>query len=144
MLSRQYFFCTFLVTLAASSIPARAEEKSPQRLNSTLKVQFLDGATVSSKVGRFPLTLTFLNPTENEQTFTNAEYQFVLLDHEGVDTKIGVIATTELRTITLKNRTDSDRPNVSVPAGKLKVGEEYYLVATLRNLTGLVKFIAKE
>ena len=49
----------------------------------------------------------------------------------------------EARAIVLKGRSTTDTPPVFVMQGKIKAGEEYFLIVTVRDLIGHVKFTAK-
>ena len=49
-----------------------------------------------------------------------------------------------MRTITLKGATTTDKPGLTINDGKLKEGEQYYLVVTVRNLTALARFKTKK
>jgi len=121
---------------------AAVGQKTPSPLESRLsaKVQ----GEVSLKDKRIPLVLTFTNKTEKEQKFDNGSYRIVLLDSKGEQIDDALLVPTVLRTVTLKGATTTDKPDPSVNDGKLKVGEEYYLVVSVRNLTALTKFKTKK
>ena len=49
-----------------------------------------------------------------------------------------------LRSLTEAIDTTTDKPGLTVNDGKLKEGEQYYLVVSVRNLTALAKFTTKK
>ena len=132
--------CLFLaVPLAASG-----DEKEARTLNSDLRVELLKGQSVPAKDGKLPVQLTFFNHTDKEQTFVNTEYRFAILDKDGRQVKGALaILDEEARAIVLKGRSTTDTPPVFVMQGKIKAGEEYFLIVTVRDLIGHVKFTAK-
>ena len=132
--------CVFLaVPLAASG-----DEKEARTLNSDLRVELLKGQSVPAKDGKLPVQLTFFNHTDKEQTFVNTEYRFAILDKDGRQVKGALaILDEEARAIVLKGRSTTDTPPVFVMQGKIKAGEEYFLIVTVRDLIGHVKFTAK-
>ena len=132
--------CVFLaVPLAASG-----DEKEARTLNSDLRVELLKGQSVPAKDGKLPVQLTFFNHTDKEQTFVNTEYRFAILDKDGRQVKGALaILDEEARAIVLKGRSTTDTPPVFVTQGKIKAGEEYFLIVTVRDLIGHVKFTAK-
>src|SRR5262245_27701821 len=122
---------------------AFAQDKELPPLEANLKVQFVEGQTVAAMGGKAPLEAHFLTPSSKEQKFTNTEYRIALLDKNGEQVKGAIAVTTELRDIALKAPATVDRPGVSIVPGKLKAGEDYFLVVSVRNLIGHVKFTAK-
>ena len=132
--------CLFLaVPLAASG-----NQKAAPALNSDLRVELPKGQSVPAKDGNVPVQLTFFNHTDKEQTFFNAEYRFAILDKDGRQVKGALaILDEEARAIVLKGRSTTDTPPAYVEKGKLKAGEEYFLVVSVRDLIGHVKFTAK-
>jgi hypothetical protein len=131
--------CLFLAVPLAASGDAN---ESPA-LNSDLRVEFVKGKSVPAKGGKVPVQLTFLNRTDKEQKFAYAEYRFAILDKDGRQVKgaLGVIDA-EARDIVLKGRSTTDTPEAFVMKGMLKAGEEYFLVVSVRDLIGHVKFTA--
>src|SRR5262249_5520599 len=93
---------------------------------------------------KIPLILTFSNKTPKEQKFDNGSYRVVLLDSKGEQIDDALLVPTVLRTITLKCDTTTDNPGLTVNNGKLKPGEQCYLVVSVRNLTALAKFTTKK
>jgi hypothetical protein len=134
-------------TLALSALlftaPAWADDKSMPPLEASLKVQFAQGQTVAAANGKAPVELQFMNPAKKGQKFANTEYGVAVLDHNGEQVKGAIAVTTELRDVLLTGPVTTDRPGISFVPGKLQSGEEYYLVVSVRNLIGHVKFKAK-
>lgn len=127
--------------LAGCALASYAEEKTPPVLDAKMSVKVGAGsASATEKV--LPVAVTFENRSGKEQKFDNGFYRIVLLDRDGVQIDDALEFTTELRTITIKGRSVTDRPGVYVKKGKLKEGEGYYLVVSVRNLTALAKFKA--
>jgi len=124
-----------LLTLTGATV---AQTPSPlaSRLNAKIEGE------VSLEKEALPLVLTFTNKTDKEQTFENGSYRFILLDANGEQVDDALLIPTVLRKITLKGATTVDRPGLSVAKGKLKAGQDYYLVVSARNLTALAKFRA--
>jgi hypothetical protein len=132
--------CLFL----AVPLGASGDEKAAPSLNADLRVELLQGQSVPAKDGKVPVQLTFSNHTDKEQTFLNAEYRFAILDNDGRQVKGALaILDEEARAIVLKGRSTTDTPPVFVEKGKLKAGAEYFLVVSVRDLIGHVKFTAK-
>jgi hypothetical protein len=119
------------------------EEKDSASLQSKLKVTLEEGQSVPAKGGAIPVVLTFSNQTGKEEKFTIAEYRIALLNKDGEQVQGALTFSIELRDIVLKAGSTKDKPGVSVQPGKLKGGEEYFLVVSVRNLIGHVKFTAK-
>ena len=132
--------CLFLVAPLAAS----GDEKGARNLNSDLRVELLKGRSVPAKGGPVPVRLSFVNHTDKEQKFAYAEYRFAILDEDGRQVK-GALADidAEARDIVLKGRSTTDTPAAAVRQGKLEAGEEYFLVVSVRDLIGHVKFTAK-
>jgi hypothetical protein len=132
--------CLFLTM----PLVASGDGKAARTLNSDLLVGLLKGQSVPAKDGKVPVQLTFFNHTGKQQTFGNTEYLFAILDKDGRQVK-GALAVIdeEARAIVLKGRSTTDTPLVVVRKGKLKGGEEYFLVVSVRDLIGHVKFTAK-
>lgn len=125
----------------------RAQEKNAD-LNVILTGKLGD-AGISAKAGRIPLELTFATPpdkADKDQKFSNGDYRFDLFDKDGnqvlVNAKRALLVTIEMREIVLKPGVVKDAPGVSVPPNVLKAGEEYYLLASIRNRSVLIKFKA--
>lgn len=132
------------VLLAASTAsPTVGDERSAPALQAQMKVGLADGQGIPAKGGKVFLELTFTNTSGKEQQLANAEYRISVLNADGEQVNGGLVFTTELRDITLKDRTTTDKPGLSVEEGKLQAGKEYYLIVSVRNLVGLVKFTAK-
>jgi hypothetical protein len=123
--------------------PAFGDDNALPPLDSSLKVQFAQGQTVAAAGGKAPVEVQFLGQSTKEQKFANTEYRVALLDKNGEQVKGAIAVTTELREITFKGPAAVDRPGISIVPGKLKSGEEYFLVVSVRNLIGHVKFTAK-
>jgi hypothetical protein len=106
--------------------------------------RLLTGKSVPAKGGEVPFQLTFVNHADKEQTFVNTEYRFAILDKDGRPVK-GALAVIdeEARAIVLKSRSTTDTPAAFVIKEKLKAGEEYFLVVSVRDLIGHVTFTAK-
>jgi hypothetical protein len=132
--------CLFL----AVPLGASGDENVSPILNFDLRVGLVKGQSVPAKDGRVPVQLTFRNPTAKEQRFLNTDYRFAILDKDGRQVK-GALMTLdeEARAIVLKGRSTTDTPPVFVENGKLKAGEQYFLVVSVRDLIGHVTFTAK-
>ena len=141
----------FIVAIASTGLfgpVVRADDKPFVDLDSSLTAA-LGPDGVSAKTGNIPLVLTFTNHTDKLQKFSNVEYRYRIFDADGrqleIDgKKFGLVVTTELRDIELKNRSTLDKPGVSLPPNVLKAGNEYILAVGVRNLAVLVKFKAGE
>jgi len=131
---------TLVFSLVVNVPSARGVVADSPPLMSRLKVQFEKGHTVSAKGGKVLLELTFFNKMDLEQKFSNAEYRFALLNKDGDQVEDALIVAAEPREIVLKGRSSTDKPGLSIQDGKLKNGEDYYLVVSIRNLMGLMKF----
>ena len=135
---------TTLCLFLAVPLGANGEEKAARALNSDLRVELLKGQPVPAKDGEVPVQLTFFNHTDQEQTFLNTEYRFAILDKDGRQVKGALaIIDEEARAIVLKGGSTTDTPPVYVENGKLKAGAEYFLVVSVRDLIGHVKFTAQ-
>ena len=133
-------FTAALGVLAVTTLAIGQEEEEAPPLNAVMKVKFEDGKTISARDGKIPLELKFTNSTDRDVKFTNADYRFALLNKDGEHIINALVVTIELRDILLKGGLTVDKPSVSIRSGKIKAGEEYYLVVSMQNLTGLVKF----
>jgi hypothetical protein len=131
--------CLFLATPWG----ANGDERASPGLKSDLRVGLLHGRPVSAKAGDVPVLLTFRNHTDKVQTFLNTDYRFAILDKDGRQVKGALtILDEEARAIVLKGPSTTDTPPVFVDTGTLKAGEEYFLVVSVRDLIGHVKFRA--
>jgi hypothetical protein len=131
--------CLFL----AVPLTARSAERESAGLNSDLQVSLLKGKSVPAD-GQVPVQLTFFNHTHKEQRFDSTEYRFAILDKDGRQVKgVLLVPDAEARDVVLKGRSTSDTPPAFVMEGKLKAGEEYFFVVSVRDLIGHVKFTAK-
>jgi hypothetical protein len=135
---------TALCLFPAVQPAASAGAKPAPTLDSDLRAELPKGGAVPARDGRVPVRLTFVNHTDKEQVFANTEYRFAILDRDGRQVK-GALAITdeEARAIVLRGRSTTDTPPVFVREGKLKAGEEYFLVVSVRDLIGHVKFTAE-
>jgi hypothetical protein len=143
MVNRSLAFVVVLCLVTPVSTGAFVDEKGSAPLQSKLKVALEEGQSVPAKGGNVPLVLTFSNRTDKDEKFSNTEYRMALLNKDGEQVDGALTFTIELRDIVLKDRSTKDKPGVSVQPGKLKAGEEYFLVVSVRNLIGHVKFTAK-
>jgi hypothetical protein len=135
--------CTTLtLSLLLWLTSAATAQKTPSPLESRLSAK-VDGE-VSLKDKAVPLVLTFSNKTPKEQKFENGSYRVVVLDSKGEQVDDALLVPAVLRTITLKGATTTDKPGLTVNDGKLKPGEQYYLVVSVRNLTAMAKFTTKK
>lgn len=112
--------------------------QKPTPLQSRLKVN-----SVSAKGGSlWEVELTFTNDMDKEQSFKSNEYRMVVLDKNGEQVGNRPLEhTAQIRDIVLKGRSTSDKHDIFRP--KLKAGEDYFLVVSVRNLTAHLKFTAK-
>lgn len=131
---------TLLLLFCLTSVATAQKTPSPLESRLSAKVE----GEVSLKDKKIPLILTFSNKTPKEQKFDNGSYRVVLLDSKGEQIDDALLVPTVLRTVTLKGDTTTDKPDLSVAPGKLKEGEQYYLVVSVRNLTVLAKFTTKK
>src|SRR5207248_3817676 len=102
-------------------------------------------AKLRVKVGaKLEVSCQFLLPGKVDQSFENTEYRYAVLDKEGNQVDDALKIKLPLRTISLpkSERSVTDATDASIVADKLKSGEEYYFVVSVRNLTGLAKFKA--
>jgi hypothetical protein len=131
--------CSWGVPLAASG-----GGNAARTLNSDLRVELLKGQPAPGKDGKVPVQLRFFNHADKGQRFLNTEYRFAILDKGGRQLK-GALAVIdeEQRAIVLKGRSTTDTPPLFVAKGRLKAGEEYFLVVSVRDLIGHVKFTAR-
>ena len=130
-----------LVLIAPQLTPAAEQDKGP--LQCRLKMALASGQSVPSGGGVVPVELTFLNRSEKDQQLTNSEYRMAVLNKDGEQLEDALTFTLEMRPIALKGRSTVDKPGVFVKKGKLEAGQDYYLVVSVRNLIGHVKFTAK-
>src|SRR5260370_4863375 len=131
--------CLFLVVPLAAS----GNEKAGASLNSDLRVSLLDGKSVPAD-GDVPVQVTFFNHTAKEQRFDSTEYRFAILDKDGRQVKGAlVVVDAHARHVVLKGRSTTDSPAAFVMPGELKAGAEYFLVVSVRDLIGHVKFTTK-
>jgi hypothetical protein len=134
---RYTLLCLTLTLLwLAGSNPTRAQDKkAPAPLDAKLRV----------KVGaKLEVSCQFLLSGKADQSFENTEYRYAVLDKDGNQVEDALTIRLPLRTILLpKNmRSVTDATDASIVADKLKPGEDYYFVVSVRNLTGLAKFKA--
>lgn len=134
-----------LFFIVVTTVPAMvvSDEKGGPPLQARLKVKLEEGGSVPAQSGKIPLELTFFNKVETEQKFTNAEYRMDILNKDGEQVDDVLIVTVELRDIVLKGRSTVDKPGVFIKKDALKAGENYFLVVSVRNLIGHVKFMPK-
>ena len=133
---------TLTLSLLFCLTSAVEAQKTPSPLESRLSAKVEGEVSLTDK--KIPLILTFSNKTPKEQKFDNGSYRVVLLDSKGEQIDDALLVPTVLRTITLKGDTTTDKPGLTVNDGKLKPGEQYYLVVSVRNLTALAKFTTKK
>ena len=120
--------------------PKKGEE--PQKrpdLDAVLRVEVTDKGFIK---------LVFETPGKDEQSFDSTGYRYAVLDKDGV--QIGrtrsamamvslalnvhpVVLPQGERTVTLYG-------DYTISRERLRTGEEYYLIVSVRNLTGLAKF----
>lgn len=81
-------------------------------------------------------------PGEKDQSFTNVEYRYAVLDKDGVQIPEALRVQLPFRTIELPKdqRSVTDRTDAVIVTEKLRRGEEYFFVVNVRNLTGLARF----
>ena len=86
----------------------------------------------------------FQLPGTVDQSFMNSEYRYSVLNQNGIQVKDGVMVRFPTRTISLpkKMRSIDDATDATIDASKLKSGEKYYFLVSVRNLTGLATFTA--
>ncbi len=117
--------------------PTRGEDKRvPPPLAAKLRVK-VDAAKLRPSC-QFDL------PGQADQSFENEEYRCAVLDRDGVQVEGALTFKLPVRTISLPKdkRSVTDATDAVFVKEKLKSGEEYYLVVSVRNLTGLAKFKA--
>ena len=126
---------TLAVFCLACGNPTRAGDEDALPLDAKLRV----------KVGKeLQLSCQFLLPGKADQSFKNTEYRYAVLDSDGNQVDDALEYKLPLRTISLPKsmRSVTDSTDAIIVAGKLKSGEEYYFMVSVRNLTGLAKFKA--
>lgn len=128
------------ISLAAADptpAPAPPSTASGAQLDAVLHVHVDEKLAISC---RFDL------PGKADQMFQNTEYRYALLDAGGVQIKDNLTMQLPVRTIKLPmdKKSVTDATDAQLDPTKLKPGEEYYLVISVRNLTGLAKFKAPE
>ena|SRR5580765_3575585 len=137
MLTRSMLMMFVLTLESGVFLTLQGESRQRPNLQSTITAR-LEGK-VSAKAGMIPLEVTF---TDAEQTITNGDYQFVLLNAEGAPIPDALIVTTELRTVVLKSHSAKDSPGVFFSESKIKAGEEYCLEVSVHNFRSSLKFKA--
>jgi hypothetical protein len=77
-----------------------------------------------------------------DQSFQNTEYRYAVLDKDGVQVDRALTFRLPIRRISLPKHEQSviDTTDAVIERKQLKFGEDYYLVVSIRNLTGLAKF----
>ncbi|HHM11985.1 MAG TPA: hypothetical protein ENJ16_00410 [Planctomycetaceae bacterium] len=127
-----------LISVLTSIHTGRAlgqDANAPPTLDAKLRV----------KVGaKLEISCRFLLPGKADQTFANIEYRYAVLDKDGNQVDGALALKTVVRSISLPKgmRSVADGTDASIVASKLKSGEEYYFVVSVRNLTALAKFRA--
>lgn len=133
---RYFLHCLMLGLLYFGEMAVQAQDKkTPPPLDAKLRV----------KVGaKLEVSCQFFLPGMADQSFENTEYRYAVLDKDGNQVDDALKIKLPLRTISLpKNqRSVTDETDATIAADKLKSGEEYYFVVSVRNLTGLAKFKA--
>jgi hypothetical protein len=119
----------------ASQLTRADDEKAPPPLDAVLRVK-VDAKLV--------ISCQFDLPGKADQSFRNTEYRCVVLDKDGVQVEGALLYRQPRRTIELPKdkRSVTDATDANFVTEKLKSGEEYYFVVSVRNLTGLAKFKA--
>jgi len=117
-------------------------QKTPAPLEARLSAKVEGDVSLSDR--KVPLVLTFTSKIDKEQTFENGSYMVVVLDSNGEQVDNALLVPTVLRKVTLKGGTTTDKLGLMIADGKLKPGQDYYLVVSVRNLTALAKFRTKK
>lgn len=131
-----------LAVVGLGTTPARAEDKNvqePPALAAVFRVEVTEKGAIKFR---------FDTPGTAGQSFESTEYRYALLDKNGVQVseeqldKALVHLAKAIHTADLSKgeRSVSDYSDYMVSHDSLRSGEEYYLVVSLRNLTGLAKF----
>jgi hypothetical protein len=130
--------CLVLVMLAVGSVSATRGGENPA-------LPPLD-ATLQVKVAPTTLELScqFDHPGKVDQSFSNEEYRYAVLDKNGIQVEEALNFRQPIRFISLPKAKKSitDATDARIIKEKLKSGEEYFLVVSVRNLTGLARFKA--
>ncbi len=132
-----------LVAVCFSPGPMSAADRAaaPPDLDAVLQVEV---------TGEGVIGLRFDTPGGADQSFESSEYRYALLDKGGVQLgreqadRALVYLGTAVHTADLpgSRRSAPDYSDYVVSFGSLRSGEEYYLVVSVRNLTGLARFKA--
>lgn len=99
-------------------------------------------AVLRVKVDKLEISCQFDLPGKVDQSFQNTEYRYAVLDKKGVQVNGALIWKLPIRTISLPKdrRSVIDATDAAIVKDKLMAGEQYYLVVSVRNLTGMAKF----
>lgn len=115
----------------------RARAAAPPDLDAALRVEVAPQGAIN---------LWFDVRGAAEQSFDSSEYRYALLDKDGVQVDGWVLVPTGAAyhpvSLTKGKRPVTDYSERMIASGALKPGAEYYLVVSVRNLTGLAKFKA--
>jgi len=134
---RLTMFSLILGIVCLAGVNTRGEDKKARSpLDAKLRVNV--------DVAKLQPSCQFELPGKAEQSFRNTEYRYAVLDKDGVQVEGALRFRVPLRTILLPQdkRSVTDLTEAEFVNKKLKSGEEYYFVVSVRNLTGLAKFIA--
>jgi len=127
-----------LTTLFLNSWAAQGDESKltpTANLDAVLRVRVDPNLTISCQ---------FELPGKADQSFKNTEYRYAVLDKDGVQVRGALVFQLPLRTIALPKdqRSVTDATDAKFLKDKLKAGEEYFLVVSVREVAGLAKFKA--
>src|SRR4051794_11283446 len=86
---------------------AAGGEKKPAPLNTTLRARFEKGTHITGQTTQATLVLDFYPDTDDEQSFENTEYRYLLLNQQGMQLRTSVANTPPRRTVTFKDRKSS-------------------------------------
>jgi hypothetical protein len=102
-------------------------------------------ANLHVQVGaKLKVSCEFLLPGKMDQLMDNREYRYAVLDRDGNQVDNALTIRTVLRKIALpkSERSVVDDTDAVAQPEKLKSGEDYYFVVSVRNRIGLAKFKA--
>ena len=136
-----------VVDLGSPSAQAQDRKaKEPPPLDAVFRIEVTAKGVINFR---------FETPGTADQSFESTEYRYAVLDKDGVqlggpeDEKVlfHTPVTNHTTDLLKGKRSVSDYSDYAIaawlkPGERLKSGEEYFLVVSVRNLTGLAKFKA--
>lgn len=128
-----------LAVLLVTSMSSGGNEKGPRLESRIVRVKLEQ--PIRAKDGTAFVELLFANATDKPQKFENSEYRFTILDTDGKQVSDQLFLTAEVRTVVLKGKMTAEKQSAHVV--NLNAGQEYFLVVSVRNAVGMVRFRAE-